>query len=150
MARGAVALERLEEAAHRDLGYTFTTSWSDGTTGITLSPLELLEKLAALVPLPRVHLVRFGGCFAPHSPLRGAITLPPRQRGGGRGDDRVASLELGAAPEAGVCPGSGHLSSATVWAEGSAARCAVTEAPALRPSVVPSGSAADYRRHHPG
>ena len=49
-ARGAVALERLEEDAHGDLVYTFIKPWSDGTTGITLSPLELLEKLAALVP----------------------------------------------------------------------------------------------------
>jgi hypothetical protein len=49
MSRGAVALERLEEAANGDLVYTFTKSWSDGTTGITLSPLELLEKLAALL-----------------------------------------------------------------------------------------------------
>jgi hypothetical protein len=57
-ARGAVALERLAEDAHGDLVYTFTKPWSDGTTGITLSPLELLEKLSALVPLPRVHLIR--------------------------------------------------------------------------------------------
>jgi hypothetical protein len=28
-------------------------------------PVELLEKLAALVPLPRVHLVRYVGCLAP-------------------------------------------------------------------------------------
>ena len=28
--------------------------WSDGTTGITLSPLALLEQLAAVVPLPVV------------------------------------------------------------------------------------------------
>src|SRR5262252_6287316 len=55
-ARGAVSLERLQEAANGDLVYTFTHPWSDGTTGIRLSPLELLEKLAALVPLPRVHL----------------------------------------------------------------------------------------------
>ena len=80
-ARGAVALERLEEDAHGDLVYTFTKPWSDGTTGIKLSPLELLEKLAALVPLPRVHLVRYGGCLAPHSLRRGAITPTPRQRG---------------------------------------------------------------------
>jgi hypothetical protein len=26
-----------------------------------------LEKLAAFVPLPRVHLVRSGGCLAPHA-----------------------------------------------------------------------------------
>src|SRR5438132_1456463 len=80
-ARGAVALERLQEAASGDLIYTFTRPWSDGTTGITLSPLELLEKLAALVPLPRVHLIRYGGCLAPHSQLRGAIIPTPRQQG---------------------------------------------------------------------
>jgi putative transposase/transposase-like zinc-binding protein len=49
-ARGAVSLERLTQDAHGDLVYTFTHPWSDGTTGIRLSPLELLEKLAALVP----------------------------------------------------------------------------------------------------
>jgi hypothetical protein len=61
-ARGAVSLERLEADEGGDLLYTFTRPWSDGTTGIKLSPLELLEKLAALVPLPRAHLVRYGGC----------------------------------------------------------------------------------------
>jgi hypothetical protein len=61
-ARGAVSRERLEEDAHGDLVYTFTKPLSDGTTGITLSPLALLEKLAAIVPLPRVHLVRSAGC----------------------------------------------------------------------------------------
>jgi Putative transposase len=55
--------------------------WSDGTTGIRLSPVELLEKLAALVPLPRVHLVRYGGCLAPHSHLRGSVIPTPRQQG---------------------------------------------------------------------
>src|SRR5262245_51483233 len=80
-ARGAVSLERLQEDAHGDLVYTFTHPWSDGTTGITLSPLELLEKLAALVPLPHVHLVRYGGCLAPHSHLRGAILPTLRQQG---------------------------------------------------------------------
>jgi hypothetical protein len=80
-ARGAVSLERLAQDANGDLVYTFTHPWSDGTTGIRLSPLELLEKLAALVPLPRVHLVRYGGCLAPHCHLRGAIIPTPRQQG---------------------------------------------------------------------
>jgi len=80
-ARGAVSLERLAEDAHGDLVYTFTKPWSDGTTGITLSPLELVEKLAAIVPLPRVHLVRYAGCLAPHSTLREAIPPTPRQQG---------------------------------------------------------------------
>ena len=80
-ARGAVSLERLAQDANGDLVSTFTHPWSDGTTGIRLSPMELLEKLAALVPLPRVHLVRYGGCLAPHSHLRGAIIPTPRQQG---------------------------------------------------------------------
>jgi len=79
--RGAVSLERLQEDANGDLVYTFTHPWSDGTTGITLSPLELLEKLAALVPLPHVHLVRYSGCLAPHSHLRGSVIPTPRQQG---------------------------------------------------------------------
>jgi hypothetical protein len=80
-ARGAVSLERLEQDANGDLTYRFNRPWSDGTTGIKLSPLELLEKLAALVPVPRAHLVRYGGCLAPHSRLRAAIIPTPRQQG---------------------------------------------------------------------
>jgi Putative transposase len=38
-ARGAVSLERLEEDVHGDLVYTCIKPWSDGTTGMTLSPL---------------------------------------------------------------------------------------------------------------
>jgi hypothetical protein len=80
-ARGAVALERLAEDANGDLVYSFTKPWADGTTGVKLSPLELLKKLVAIVPLPRVHLVRYAGCLAPHSELRGAIMPTPRQQG---------------------------------------------------------------------
>jgi hypothetical protein len=59
----------------------FARPWSDGTTGITLSPLELLGKLAALVPLPHAHLVRYAGCLAPYSKLRDAIIPTSRQQG---------------------------------------------------------------------
>ena len=38
-------------------------------------------RAAAIVPLPRVHLVRYAGCLAPHSQLRGAIIPTPRQQG---------------------------------------------------------------------
>jgi hypothetical protein len=80
-ARGAVSLERLVQDTNGDLVYTFTHPWSDGTTGIRLAPLELLGKLAALIPLPHVHLVRYGGCLAPHSHLRGSVIPTPRQQG---------------------------------------------------------------------
>ena len=76
-----MSLARLTQDTNGALVYPFTHPWSDGTTGIRLSPLELLEKLAALVPLPRVHLVRYAGCLAPHSTLREAIRPTPRQQG---------------------------------------------------------------------
>jgi hypothetical protein len=90
-ARGAVALERLEVNTAGDLLSTFTHPWSDGTMGIKLSPLEWLEKLAALVPLPRLHQVRYGGCLAPQSHLRAAIIPTPRQPGLEAPDDRSPS-----------------------------------------------------------
>jgi hypothetical protein len=49
--------------------------------GIKLSPLELLEKLSALLPPPRVHQVRYGGCLAPHVMLRGTIMPHPTSAG---------------------------------------------------------------------
>jgi len=34
------------------------TPWRDGTTHIVRSPLEFMQRLAALVPRPRLHLIR--------------------------------------------------------------------------------------------
>ena len=39
-----------------------------------LTPLELLDKIAALVPPPRVHRHRYYGVLAPNAPLRAAVT----------------------------------------------------------------------------
>jgi putative transposase len=90
-ARGAVSLERLEVNADGDLLYTFTHPWSDGTTGITRSPMELLEQRAALVPLPRQPQVRYGGCLAQHRHLRAIIIPTPRQQGREAPADRSPS-----------------------------------------------------------
>ncbi len=32
--------------------------WRDGTTHLVMSPLEFTQRLAALVPRPRLHLIR--------------------------------------------------------------------------------------------
>ncbi len=61
--------------------YTLKTPYRDGTTHIVLEPLDLMARLAALVPPPRTHLTRFHGVFAPHSKLRAAVT--PARRGSG-------------------------------------------------------------------
>jgi hypothetical protein len=80
-ARGAVSLARLAQEANGDLTYRCNRPWSDGIPGITLSPVALLEKRAAFVPVPRAPLVRDGGCLAPPSRLRAALIPPPRQQG---------------------------------------------------------------------
>ena len=41
---------------------------------LTLTPLELIERIAALVPPPRAHRHRYFGVLAPNSPLRTAVT----------------------------------------------------------------------------
>jgi hypothetical protein len=67
----------------------------DGTTHIVLEPLDLIARLAALVPPPRVHLTRFHGVFAAHAALRAAITPAgrgPGARCGGR-LQVIASIE---------------------------------------------------------
>jgi hypothetical protein len=33
---------------------------------LALEPLDLMARLAALVPTPRMHLTRYHGVFAPH------------------------------------------------------------------------------------
>ena len=47
--------------------------YKDGTTHIVMSPLEFMQRLAALVPRPRLHLIRFHGVLAPNAKLRAAI-----------------------------------------------------------------------------
>jgi Putative transposase/Transposase zinc-binding domain len=41
---------------------------------ITLTPLELIDRIAALIPPPRTHRHRYYGALAPNSPLRAAVT----------------------------------------------------------------------------
>jgi hypothetical protein len=69
-ARPAVSEERLSQAPNGDIHYKLKKPWTDGTTAVIFSPLEFLEKLASLVPPPRIHLTRFHGILAPHSQFR--------------------------------------------------------------------------------
>ena len=57
------------------------TPWRDGTTHLVTSPLEFMQRLAALVPRPRLHLIRFHGVLAPNAKLRARVVPqgPPGQ-----------------------------------------------------------------------
>jgi Putative transposase len=41
------------------------TPYRDGTSHIVMSPLEFMQRRAALVPRPRLHLIHFHGVLAP-------------------------------------------------------------------------------------
>jgi hypothetical protein len=69
-ARPPFALERLEQRAHDQLVYRFVKPQPDGRTELRLTPLELLDRLAALVPPPRLHRLRYHGVLAPNAPQR--------------------------------------------------------------------------------
>ena len=45
-----------------------------GSVSLMLTPLELIERLAALIPPPRRHRHRYYGVPAPNAPLRSAVT----------------------------------------------------------------------------
>jgi hypothetical protein len=82
VSRPPLAVERLALTASGQVRYLLKTPYRDGTTHIVLEPQDLMARLAALVPPPRMHLTRYHGVLAPHSSLRAAIT--PAQRGKGR------------------------------------------------------------------
>jgi len=67
-------LGRLRELDPERLVYESTKPGPGGNGQRLLTPLELLDRLAALVPPPRVHRHRYFGVLAPNSPLRTAVT----------------------------------------------------------------------------
>jgi hypothetical protein len=78
---------------------TLKTPWADGTRHLIFAPIELIEKLAALTPRPRINLILYHGVLAPPARWRArvvaygalpgtAATAPNR---GGDSDDDVAS-----------------------------------------------------------
>ena len=81
VSRPPVSTERMALTSSGQVRYTLNTPYRDGTTHLVLEPLDLMARLAALVPPPRMHLTRFHGVFAPHSKLRAALT--PAHRGVG-------------------------------------------------------------------
>jgi hypothetical protein len=71
--RPALANERLTLNRAGQVVLTLKTPYRDGTTHIVMESLEFMQRLAALVPRPRLHLIRFHGVLAPNAKLRPAI-----------------------------------------------------------------------------
>jgi hypothetical protein len=74
--------------------YTLKTPYRDGTTQVAFEPVDLIARLAALVPKPRVNLTRYHGGLAPNHRCRGLVT--PARRGKGIKSISNAEVRSGA------------------------------------------------------
>ena len=71
--RPPLAKDRLKSLGDGNYDLRLKTPWADGTTSLRLSRLEVMERLASLVPPPRAHQVLYHGLFAPRSKWRKAV-----------------------------------------------------------------------------
>lgn len=86
-ARPPFALERIEVLDDGRVIYHLSKPTPDGRTVLPLPPLELIDRIAALVPAPRVHRHRYSGVLAPNARLRPAVTaLVSADEGDGSGE----------------------------------------------------------------
>ena len=70
--RPAIANERLSVNRAAQVVLKLKTPWRNGTTHRVMSPLEFMQRVSALVPRPRLHLIRFHGVLTPNAKLRSA------------------------------------------------------------------------------
>ena len=73
LVRPPVAEDRLSFGPNGSVLVRLRTPWRDGTSHIALQSLELLEKLAALIPRPYVNLIVYHGVLAPNAKWRGEV-----------------------------------------------------------------------------
>jgi len=73
-ARRPLALDRLQQINPEQLVYRLSKARLDGCAALRLTPLELIARLAALIPPPRLHRHRYHGVLAPNSPRRAQVT----------------------------------------------------------------------------
>ncbi|MFN2378172.1 MAG: transposase [Candidatus Binatia bacterium] len=65
VARPPLAEQRLEELADGRIVYRLRHRWRDGTSAVVLEPRDLLARLAAQIPPPRMHQVCYHGVLGP-------------------------------------------------------------------------------------
>ena len=76
-ATAAGAQERVTQGPDGLVRIVLKEPFSDGTVAVDIDPLSLLCRLAASVPPPRFHTVRYAGVVAPASKLRPRIVPKP-------------------------------------------------------------------------
>jgi hypothetical protein len=75
--RPPIAHEHLQRRADGRLLLSFKSVWKDGTRAVVLEPDDLLSRLAAAVPPPRWHTIRYFGVLCSHASPRSEV-VPAR------------------------------------------------------------------------
>jgi len=88
ISRPPIATERLALTGSGHVRYALKTPYRDGTTHVIFEPDDFIARLAALVPKPRAHLIRYHGVFAPASPDRARIVPGARAAAASRASQR--------------------------------------------------------------
>lgn len=76
--RPPVAVERLHVTEDGLVRLSLRHPWHDGTTDLVFTPMECLERLAVLVPRPRINLVLYFGVLGARAARRADIVVPGR------------------------------------------------------------------------
>jgi hypothetical protein len=71
--RPPVTGDRASVAADGRVVLRLRHPWADGTTHVAFEPTAFLERLAVLVPRPRVNLLLYHGVLAPHAAWRAEV-----------------------------------------------------------------------------
>jgi hypothetical protein len=71
--RPALANERVQLDDAGPVELRLKTPWRDSTARLAMSPLAFMQRLAALMPRPRLHLIRLHGVLAPIAELRAQV-----------------------------------------------------------------------------
>ena len=78
-ARPSLSLERLSVLRDGTIAYRVKYPKRNGRTHLVMTPLQFMARLAALVPPPRIPLVRYSGVLAPASKWRAEIVPHDRE-----------------------------------------------------------------------
>ena len=77
VARPPVSQERLQLTSGGFVKYNLKRIWRDGTSAVLLAPLDFIARLAALIPRPRFHMVRYHGVLAARAKVRAEVVPGP-------------------------------------------------------------------------
>lgn len=79
MARGPIAQDRMTETNTGQILYKLKTPWRNGVTHFSYSGLDFIARLVALIPPPRMNMIRYHGVFAPNFKNRSKI-VPAKKK----------------------------------------------------------------------